>query len=116
MTSSQSMDMSAEEHTDHSDKMSTPTPTPRSSTNNTKSYAFAVNSSQANLFTYTQNGQPGGKLFKSTSANTTNINGKKRKTAGSPPKSREQPEKPNPNTDTEEEDLNTTYKAAKKAL
>ena len=30
--------------------------------------------------------------------------------------SRKQPEKPNPNTDTEEEDLNTIYKAAKKAL
>ncbi|SLM39078.1 hypothetical protein LPUS_09506 [Lasallia pustulata] len=116
MASSQSMDMSAEEHTDHSDQMSTPTPTPRSSTNKTKSYAFAVNSSPANLFTYTQNGQPAGKLFNITSVNATNINGKKRKIAGSPPKSRKQPEKPNPNTDTEEEDLNTTYKAAKKAL
>ncbi|SLM38799.1 hypothetical protein LPUS_09148 [Lasallia pustulata] len=96
--------------------MSTPTPTPRSSINKTKSYAFAVNSSPANLFTYTKNGQPAGKLFNITRVNATNINGKKQKIAGSPPNSRKQPEKPNPNTDTVEEDFNTTYKAAKKAL
>ena len=117
MASSQSIDMDMctdTDHTDHSDQMSTPTPTPKAGKN--KTFAFAVGSSPTTMFTYTQTGKLAGKSFKNTSASAININGKKRKTAGSPSPSKLQKLPEKPDTDTEDEDLNTTYKAAKKAL